>query len=300
MRSLLAACLNPDPQRRPTVRDLIAHLEPPALSRPQPQTPRALAQRAVFEEPTRPYASASAPALADHTLMATERRTVLAGDSRGQRPDLKPVARPPGGYSSEELPASAAAATLGKRVRRFTLGLAAAGVCGGLVALNPFWGGFALAAVVWLLRSGSLAASEVSNRRQQRGRRWYDGPLVVLRVPWELLRASIGSVLLAATGLALALAVALLGYAFGAGDAATLFGCGFAFAVAVWTGPGGSGVRAPLARLTAPVAVRWQRWLPVFFVLLVLATGLTGLAQTRGTSWEPVGERPLSGPVFGL
>jgi hypothetical protein len=58
-------------------------------------------------------------------------------------------------------------------------------------------------------------------------------------------------------------------------------------------------VRSPLSRLVNPTAHRWKPWLAVTFVLLVLATGLGGLAESRGTSWSPGSDRPLSGPTTG-
>ncbi len=97
----------------------------------------------------------------------------------------------------------------------------------------------------------------------------------------------------------LAVAGALLCYAFVAGEAITLFVCGTVFAASVWTGPGGSRVRMPLARVVHPVARSWKPWLAVTFVLLVLATSLGALAQARGASWAPGQDRPLSGPVTG-
>jgi hypothetical protein len=97
----------------------------------------------------------------------------------------------------------------------------------------------------------------------------------------------------------LAVAAALLCYAFVAGETVTLFVCGSVFAAAVWTGPGGSRVRSPLSRLVDPVSRQWRPWLVVTFVLLVLATGLGGLAEARGSSWAPAKDRPLSGPTLG-
>jgi hypothetical protein len=94
----------------------------------------------------------------------------------------------------------------------------------------------------------------------------------------------------------LAVAAALLCYAFVAGETLTLFVCGTVFAASVWTGPGGSRVRSPLARVVNPISRRWKPWLAVTFVLLVLATGLGGLAEARGSSWSPEQVRPLSGP----
>ena len=39
---------------------------------------------------------------------------------------------------------------------------------------------------VWLLRSGSLAASSVGERRSRRGVKWYDGIQVLLAAPWHV------------------------------------------------------------------------------------------------------------------
>src|SRR4029079_10383396 len=91
----------------------------------------------------------------------------------------------------------------------------------------------------------------------------------------------------------LAVAAALLCYAFTAGETRTLFVCGTVFAGAVWSGPGGSQVRSPLSRVVNPIAHRWKPWLAVTFVLLVLATGLGGLARARGPSGPPRGHPPL-------
>ena len=178
-----------------------------------------------------------------------------------------------------------------ERARRASLLAVGALLCGGIVAAYPWYGSVTLLLLVWLLRSGSLAASAASARRRVRGRKWYDGAQLLVRAPWELLRTLPATVMLQLWSAGLAVAAALLCYAFVAGETVTLFVCGTVFAAAVWTGPGGSRVRSPLARLVNPVSHRWKPWLAVTFVLLVLATGLGGLAESRGTSWSP-GERP--------
>jgi hypothetical protein len=183
-----------------------------------------------------------------------------------------------------------------ERARRVTLLVVAGLLCGGLVALYPWYGSLVLVLLVWLLRSGSLAASTAAERRRLRGRRWYDGALLLVRTPWELLRSLPGTTMLFLWSGGLAVAAALLCYAFVAGETVTLFVCGTVFAVAVHTGPGGSRVRSPLAHLVNPVSRKWKPWLVVSFVLLVLATGLGGLAEARGSSWVPGQDRPLSGP----
>ena len=106
------------------------------------------------------------------------------------------------------------------------------------MAAYPWFGSVGLLLLVWLLRSGSLAASAAGERRRLRGRKWYDGAQFLLRTPWDLVRSIPVTVMLLLWSAGLAVAAALLCYAFVAGEAVTLFVCGAIFAVAVWTGPG--------------------------------------------------------------
>jgi hypothetical protein len=222
---------------------------------------------------------------ADGTRMFTEHQTVLERDPRAVPPP------PPA-------PAGPVRPPLAERARRATLLGVGALLCGGIVAAYPWYGSVILLLVVWLLRSGSLAASEAGARRRQRGPKWYDGAQLLVRAPWELVRTLPGTVMLQLWSAGLAVAAALLCYAFVAGETVTLFVCGTVFAAAVWTGPGGSRVRSPLSRVVNPASRRWKPWLAVTFVLLVLATGLGGFAESRGTSWSPGSDRPLSGPML--
>jgi hypothetical protein len=93
----------------------------------------------------------------------------------------------------------------------------------------------------------------------------------------------------------LAVAAALLCYAFVAGEGVTLAVCGTTFAVAVWTGPGGSRVRMPLARVVNPLSRAWRPWLVAMVVVVVAALAVGLLAEQRGTQWTPGQDRPLSG-----
>src|SRR6185369_3952100 len=99
------------------------------------------------------------------------------------------------------------------------------------------------------------------DRRRLRGRKWYDGALVLVRSPWDLLRSLAGTTMLVLWSAGLAVAAALLCYAFVAGETVTLFVCGTVFAASVWTGPGGSRVRSPLARVVRPVSRDPKLWL---------------------------------------
>jgi hypothetical protein len=223
------------------------------------------------------------PVGTDGTRLLTEHRTVLERDRRTQPPasPMPPVpGRPP----------------FAERARRATLLVVGALLCGGLVSEYPWYGALVLVLLVWLLRSGSHAAAVAAERRRLRGRTWYDGALLLARAPWELLRSLPATLLLVLWSAGLAVAAALLCYAFVAGESTTLFVCGAVFAGAVYTGPGGAEVRSPLAHVVNPVSRAWKTWLAVTFVLLVLATSLGALAEARGSSWAPGHDRPFSGP----
>jgi hypothetical protein len=291
LRQLLADCLRPEAARRPTLDAILGWLRPQVAPTTRPATPPPAPERL-----TMPYAVAvtspdsratdvlpgGPPVGADGTKMLTEHQTVLERDRRALPPPATPEqSRPP----------------FAERARRAILLAVGALLCGGVVAAYPWYGSATLLLLVWLLRSGSLAASEAGARRRLRGPKWYDGAQLLIRAPWELLRTVAGTVMLVLWSAGLAVAAALLCYAFVAGETVTLFVCGAIFAAAVWTGPGGSRVRSPLSRLVNPAAHRWKPWLAVTFVVLVLATGLGGLADARGTSWSPGNDRPLSGPT---
>jgi hypothetical protein len=226
--------------------------------------------------------SGGPPEGADGTRPLTEHQTVRERDPR-----IQPLA---------PTPVVQGQAPFGERARRGTLLVVGALLCGGLVSEYPWYGSLVLVLLVWLLRSGSHAASAAAERRRTRGPKWYDGVLVLARAPWELLRSLAATVLLVLWSAGIAVAAALLCYALVAGESTTLFVCGAVFAGAVYTGPGGSGVRGPLARVVNPVSREWKTWLAVTFVLLVLATSLGALAEARGSSWAPGHDRPFSGP----
>jgi hypothetical protein len=296
LRGLLDAALDPEPERRPEVAAILGWLRPQVAA---PQRPSAPVPPPAADRLTLPYAAAHAspdalatdrmpgvpPVGADGTHLLTEHQTVV--DRRPASPALAPP------------PAEHGAAPFPERTRRATLLVVGALLCGGVIATYPWIGSGLLLLAVWLLRSGSQAASEAGERRRLRGRKWYDGALFLVRAPWELLRSLPVTVMLLLWSAGLAIAAALLCYAFVAGETLTLFVCGAVFAASVWTGPGGFRVRSPLSRVVNPVSRRWKPWLAVTFVLLVLATGLGGFAEARGTSWSPGQDRPLSGPTTG-
>ena len=292
LRQLLAEALDPEPARRPALDAILGWLRPqvapngrtaPVPPVPDSMTlPYAVAHTSMDAQTTDALPGATAGR--DGTRMLTEHQTVLERDGRVLPPPPPPEhGRPP----------------FAERARRAVLLVVLALLCGGLVAAYPWVGSAFLLVAVWVLRAGSLAASAAGDRRRVRGRKWYDGAQFLLRTPWDLLRSLAGTLMLIFWSAGLAVAAALLCYAFVAGETVTLFVCGSVFAAAVWTGPGGSRVRSPLSRVVNPLSTRWQTWLAVTFVLLVLATGLGALAESAGTSWTPGRDRPLSGPTKG-
>ena len=54
------------------------------------------------------------------------------------------------------------------------------------VALAPYLALAALSLLVWILRSGSMAASSAGHRRRARGARWYDGVQVLFGVDFDV------------------------------------------------------------------------------------------------------------------
>ena len=181
-----------------------------------------------------------------------------------------------------------------ERLRRGTLLSAGALVCGATVAAYPWFGSIGLVLLTWVLRSGSLAASAAGDRRRTRGRKWYDGAQFLLRTPWDLVRSIPVTAMLVVWSAGLAVAAALLCYAFTAGEEVTLAVCGTTFAVAVWTGPGGSRVRMPLARVVNPLCRTWKPWAAAMAVTIVVALAIGLLAEQRGSRWTPGEDRPLS------
>jgi hypothetical protein len=292
LRQLLAECLDPEPARRPGLSAILGWLRPQvAATAPSPPVPPPPPDRL-----TMPYAVAftspdgtstdvlpgAPPVGANGTRPLTEHQTVLERDPRIQPLAPTPVVQGRAPYV--------------ERARRATLLVVGALLCGGLVSEYPWYGSLVLVLLVWLLRCGSHAASAAAERRRTRGPKWYDGGLLLARAPWELLRSLAPTVLLVLWSAGIAVAAALLCYAFVAGESTTLFVSGAVFAAAVYTGPGGSGVRDPLAHVVNPVSRQWKTWLAVTFVLLVLATSLGALAEARGSSWAPGHDRPFSGP----
>jgi hypothetical protein len=283
LRTLLAEALDPAPHHRPTLTEIREVLAPRAglVAEPEPMTmPLAVAGALMSDEPTDVIAEAVGTG---HTRQLTEGQTVVDREWDDAWAAAEVTTGPP----------------WQERFRRGALLSAGALVCGAAVAAYPWFGALALVLLTWVLRSGSLAASAAGARRRVRGRKWYDGAQLLLRTPWDLVRSIPTTLMLIVWSAGLAVAAALLCYALVAGERVTLAVCGTTFAVAVWTGPGGSRVRMPLARVVNPLSRTWRRWTVALVVVVVVALAVGLLAEQRGTQWTPGQDRPLSGQSTG-
>jgi serine/threonine protein kinase len=276
LRQVVAAALDPEPRNRPTLEQLLAWLRPQTTRRADPPTPPPLA---VAHDPyTIPLALASQAAADDVT-------DVWPGHNTAEPHTLAITS-----YEPSEQPAPTV--SFAERLRRGSLLVGVALAMGAASAAYPWVTSTLLLVVVWLLRSGSLAASAHDQRRQYRGRKWYDGAQVLVAAPWHLVQSIPGTLLLALWSLGLAVAAALVCYAIATGLGLALFVWAVVLTVALWLGPGGSRVRRPVNRAVHPLAADPRRWLVALLVVLVVGAGLGFRADLSGTDWTPGDTRP--------
>ncbi|MFN8190758.1 MAG: protein kinase [Nocardioidaceae bacterium] len=306
LRGLVAAALDPVASRRPRLDQILGHLRalpapatvPRRVEAADPFTlPIATAATLDAHQLTGPVAwpgpGASAPLLPPE---APTRPETIVGSAPGTPTPATPIPATPIPADRHEptpfaIPTSARATWL-VRFRRATLALALAAVGTAAVVAFPYLGSAAIVLAVWLLRSGSMAATAAGQRRQVRGMKWYDGPQTLLAAPLHLVQTIPGTFLLVLWAGGLGLAGGLLGYAgWGTGDRtkviAILATAGLLFVVALWFGPGGSRVSGPLRRLLDPLADRPVTWLVSLLLLLAAASGIAALATERGPDLGP-------------
>ncbi|WP_121252156.1 serine/threonine-protein kinase [Nocardioides ferulae] len=313
LRRVVRAALDPDPARRPSLDALLRWLRPRAgLTRgPVPDVPHeALTQPLMAapsggaDEPTRRFADP-----------AEEQDWDDEQDEAEWDPDEEAWDDPPAGTRryTEHVPEQGLGraegepwpweeeqlepvprVSPGERLRRGLLLVGAGLVAAVAVAAFPWPAAATLLTAVWLLRSGSLAASAVGDRRRLRGRRWYDGVQLLVAAPWHLVRSIGGTLVLELWALGLAASAALVCYAVAAGVSATLFVSGVVLVASLWWGPGGSRVRSPLGRVVQPIARSGSSWV-VGLLAVVALGGVLGLRlDADGTSWAPAQQRPFA------
>ncbi len=181
-----------------------------------------------------------------------------------------------------------------ERLRRSVLVLGGAAVVTAVVTLAPYVTVTVCVIAAWLLRSTSMAASAVSNRRRVRGAKWYDSVQVLLSAPWHLSRSIPGTVLLVLWSLGVVVAFALCCFAASLSLQASLAVVGIGFTAAMWWGPGAERVRAPLHRVVDPVARKPVPWLLATLLVLAGAAFLHEAAVSTGTDWTPEDRPPFS------
>lgn len=182
----------------------------------------------------------------------------------------------------------------GERLRRALSLVALGGVVAGGITFAPYVALATLFVAVWLLRSGSLAASSAGTRRSRRGVKWYDGIQLLLAAPWHVVAGLGGSLLLFLWSTGIAAAVALLCFAASLSLTTSLALVGSAFALSTWWGPGSERVRSPVHRVVDPLARRGVPWLLVTLLVAAGGSALGAAVTAQGTSWTPYDSAPLS------
>ncbi|QIK77033.1 serine/threonine protein kinase [Nocardioides piscis] len=282
MRPLIEATLDPDPRNRPALDELRGWLASPGSSSRRPSRDRSL---------TMPFAAATlGPARAPTEVVEDGLGPESAEDSGPRRPRTRVL--PP--ESAGPFPGPEPRVAAGERLRRAVLVAAGIGVLGAGVALAPYVAVLVTALTVWVLRSGSLAASSAGLRRTRRGARWYDGVQVLLGAPWHAVASIPGALLLVGWSLGLGLAAALICFAVGTPVTTGLGVIGVTFATALWWGPGSQRLRGPVQRLSDPVSANPVVWFFVVLLTLAAATGLAAAATSTGPDWSPASDRPFA------
>ncbi len=283
---LVAAALDPDPARRPTLDEIRARLAGPTVQvTSQPPAP--------VEDPyTLPLAIVAHDRAAALTLRPEPVPAPAPADPGSLPPTrwlTEPYDAPVPELPWAEEPTAAERPLV--RARRGALLLALGLLVATAVAAWPYLAITTTLVVTWLLCAATRTASAHHGRTSLRGSRWYDVLVAPLSTPWHLVAAVPGALLLSLWSLGLALAGTLLCYAFGLAHSTTLFVAGLCLAAGVWLGPGSVRVRWPLLLVARPLARRTTPWL-VGLLLLLAAAALAALLAGDHTGWAPLGAPP--------
>jgi len=318
---LVEDALAPSPEDRPSldeVRDRLEDLSPPPVGEEQhgrsrdhdrsaPVTlPYAAVAQEAYDAPTHVGTAPAHAAPADEPVHWSDDWTPARDPyddpsdedwgAASTAPHRRTRVLPDGSteYVTDYGPPARERVPTGQRLRRSLTLLALGGVVTGGIVLAPYVSLAVLFVVIWLLRSGSLAAASAGNRRDRRGARWYDGIQVLLAAPWHVVAGLGGSLVLLLWSAGIACAVALLCFAASLSITASLAAIGAAFAVSAWWGPGAERVRSPVHRLVDPLARRGVPWLLVTLLVAAVGSGLGAAASAQGTDWAPDDSAPFS------
>lgn len=269
---LLHAGLRQEPHRRPTVEQILAEVDPAA------QAAAGEVSSAVGVRPT----SHEPPT-----------RVLPAQTSQGS-------STLPEGYNTQE--ASIPRVNTGNvhpaRQRFGLLGLGAA--ASALVALAPWLGAMAIGLGVILARFCSVTGERHRLRQRYRGRsRWYDVPVSVLKSPGYLLISLGGSALLLIWSAGVVVAIGGILMLFSIPLWVGLALAGWAFTIAIWSGPGAGRLRRVGRRVTSAWGGPSRSGLIAGTALVLLAVVLLGALASSGPIWSPAREAPWSGGILG-
>ena len=303
LHEVLAAALDPDPARRPTLDALLAWLRP-QTTRPEAApapAPVPAEVEDIFTVPLALAAQAAGNAATEQVPDGDHPRTlVMPTEVEPVAPPAPaaPVAPPPPDWVSEwdaqQGLEPAPPVPWPEKLRRGMLIGSGAVLTGAALAAAPWLAATLIVIAVWLLRSGSLAVTAVEDKRRLRGRKWYDGAQLVVRTPWHLVQSIPGTLMLVLWSAGLAVAAALICYAVAATMAVTLFVSGVVLAPSLWWGPGGSRVRGPLSRVVQPLSRGVGPWAVAIAVVAMVAALLGVRLAAAGVSWLPADERPFA------
>jgi len=299
---VVAAALDPEPANRPELWEVLDWLRPQTtrVRRVVPPPPVPV-ERAEPDE-TRPWQPAATPY--ETTEVAEQDETDVLGADPFEADPLEGAWPDERAHGTRVLPwddeqgwpeaAPEPRTPLLERARRALLLAVLGGAVTAAVVAVPLLAVTSLMLVVWLLRSGSIAAGTVGARRQERGRRWWDGPRLLLGAPWDLVRSIPSTLVLQLWSLGLALAAGLLCYAVALDVPSTLAVTGAVLVGSLWWGPGGSRVRSPVGRVVRPLSATLGVWAVSLALVAVAGAGAAYLALD-GVDWTPLEGRPLSG-----
>jgi len=155
-------------------------------------------------------------------------------------------------------------------------------------ALAPYLSLALVALAALAIRAISWTTESALERQRLRGRRrWYDGPLTTVSLPWYVVVATGGTLMLLLWSTAVALIVGLAYLPFGLPLVPGLLFMGGVLAFSLWWGPGSRRVRVPVRKLVVRATRRtWLGWVAsgaLVAVVLLVAFALI----SDGVIWDP-------------
>lgn len=305
MRPLVAAGLAGEPLDRPSLAEIVAALregpggavdDVPTQALPRTRPAPAATVPMVLD---RPPGGDDSPTVARAATPPTRPYTAAVAAPRGMPPARAPYQQPPPAHPDlrppQRLPGGA------DRVARGLLLGSLTALVALVAAAAPWIGSLSVAAAVLAARTVSWTGEAARDRVQRRGRRrWFDGVLTALSVPWYLVVSLGGTALLVAWAGVLALSIGVIALLLRAPVVPGLVVMGAIYALGLWWGPGGTRLRVPVRR--SVVALTRTRWVGLAAAGILIAADLSvaWLLWESGPSWDPAPGPPWrSGTLLG-